>query len=196
MSYETRRGRPMRAFYRFFLVLPFAGLFVWGCVSTLTQEQLEETYGTHPPVIDRYGAAQRVSAGRTWRLYLAAHDPDGDMDRVEFELDRPGQVVREHRKELNSESAGSFSGYFYLNIPMVSALRGQELLGTSLTMQCELIDKAGHRSKEVTLPFQVVLSPVSQPVPENFTDRDVRNLGPVVIRFELENWWGRPFEKD
>jgi len=185
----------MGAAYKYFMVVLLAGLFALGCAPMIREDQAGK-YGTKPPVIDAYGATERASAGRAWQVYLSAHDPDGDMDLVEFELDRPGYATRDHHKELGSESADSFSGYFYLNIPMVTALKGQELLGTDMVLRCQIIDKAGNKSEKITLPFHVVLSRVSQAVPESFAGKEVRKLGPILIRFELDHRWGKPFDKD
>lgn len=185
----------MAAACRSFLAVVLAGLFASGC-APLIREDAAKKYGPHAPIIDAYGATERVSAGRTWRIYLSAKDPDGDMDLVEFELDRPGYVTRDQHTGLDPESARSFVGYFYLNIPMVTALKGQELLGSDMALHCRIIDKAGHKSRKITLPFRVVLSQVPQPVPNDFADKEVRRLGPIMIRFELDHRWGKPFGKD
>ena len=184
----------MRVWRMRFVMFSLVGLFMWGCAPTLTQKERVEKYGPNPPVIDAYGAAAEAAAGRSWRVYVAAHDPDGDMDRVLFELDRPGYAIRDYHKRLGNDLGQSFSGYFYLTIPNVSAWRGQALLGNALTMECEIIDKAGHKSKLITLPFQVVLSPVPHQTPEGFAEVEANNLGPIMIRFEMEQPWGNPFD--
>ena len=184
----------MHAWRRYFMMFSLAVFFMWGCAPTLTQQERVQKYGPNSPVIDAYGAAAKAAAGRSWRVYLAAHDPDGDMDRVLFELDRPGYAIRDYHKRLGDDLGQSFSGYFYLTIPNVSAWRGQALLGSDLTMACEIIDKAGHKSKMITLPFQVVLSSVPHQTPEGFAEAEANNLGPIIIPFELEQPWGDPFD--
>jgi hypothetical protein len=186
----------MRILHRLLIVVFAAALLLWGCAPTMTREERIEKYGPNPPVIEHYGAAPKVSSGRAWRVYLAAQDPDGDMDRIDFELDRPGYVTREDRKKLSPESAESFSGRFFLSIPIVSALKGRELLHTNMVLRCTVVDKAGNKSKPIGLPFQVVLARVPQEVPESFEDRAVEDMGPIMIRFEMERRWGKPIEKD
>jgi hypothetical protein len=152
-----------------------------------------EKYGPNPPVIDRYGAMAEATSGRTWRVYLAAHDPDGDMARVEFDLEQPGYSTRDHWKRLPPDLTGSFSGYFYLHIPPASGMWGEGIIGTPLKMRLRVVDKAGHKSEEVSLPFKVVLPLVELGPPEEFQGLGVSELGPILIRLKVNRRWGTRF---
>lgn len=183
----------MGATRRLVVICSLMVLFASACATPLTPAQRVEKYGPNPPVIDRYGVMSEATAGRTWRVYLAAHDPDGDMARVEFDLKQPGYSTRDHWKTLDPQLTGSFSGYFYLHIPPASGMWGEAVIGAPLRMRVRVVDEAGHKSEEVVLPFKVVLPFVEQELPKDFQGVEVQELGAILIRLKLERRWGAWF---
>jgi len=156
-----------------------------GCVPALTPKELEERYGLQSPAILKYGAVDRLRSGQTWRVFVAAEDPDGDMDAVVFRVYQPGTGwYPAHFKKLREAGSRSFSGYFFLNTP---GFWTYDMWGLRLTLTFEIRDKAGHRSDVITLPLQFVGKKIKQPVPEGFTEEDVRSLGPIMIEFVRED---------
>ncbi|NVM56610.1 MAG: hypothetical protein HWN51_00605 [Desulfobacterales bacterium] len=161
------------------LYLTALGILLYGCAPRLTLEELEARYGIQAPRIIKYGAVDRLKTGQTWRFFMAADDPDGDMDSVFFEIYQPGSGwYPSYVKKLKADTARFFSGYFYLNTPPFSA---PCLWGLELTLRCKIRDKAGHESNVITLPVSFIGMEVVQPVPEGFAEEDVRSLGAIMI---------------
>lgn len=172
---------------RLLLTLSMTGLLVWSCAPRMTPAQLEEKYGPHSPVVVKYGASEKVTAGQPWRFFLAARDPDGDMDRIRFEIKQPGKgIYPVHWKKLAPDMAKIFSGYFYLNTPAVTPSTGLDLLFITLELRYKIYDKAGHASEEITVPFELATSRIRQSVPAGFDEGEAQSLGPIMIRLRSE----------
>ena len=158
----------------------FAGFvsffFLAGCAAMEPIEVREKTYGTAPPVISQSFASKEARPGDTWKVYLKAEDPNGDMRRIFFTVDQPGmgtypaayiRIKEAERKEL--------AGYIYLNIPA----RG-DLDFVTLTLTVQVQDMAGHLSLPAVFPL--ALNPRSTreaPAQGAFPEKD---LGPVMIQ--------------
>ena len=69
-----RYGRLFGAFVMFALLA--------GCAAMEPIEVREKTYGTAPPVISQSFAPKEARPGDTWKVYLKAEDPNGDMRRI------------------------------------------------------------------------------------------------------------------
>jgi hypothetical protein len=165
------------------VVLVLAGLLLWSCSTGLTPEQLREKYGTNPPKIVKYGAAEKVFAGRTWRVYVSAKDLDGDMDAIRFEIKQPGQGIKNRFFKISDPTmTHSFTGYFYLHTPTLSPRLDNDFLFNTLRLKMKIFDKANHKSDEITIFFSIVSASVDQPIPSNFSADENRALGPITIR--------------
>jgi hypothetical protein len=65
------------------MVLAITALFFFaGCAVFESLEVKEQKYGKSAPVIERSFAAQAMKKGDTWKIYLKASDPDGDMKTI------------------------------------------------------------------------------------------------------------------
>ena len=151
-------------------------LFLAGCAALEPIEVREKTYGTASPVISQSFASREARTGDTWKVYLKAEDPNGDMRRIFCTVDQPGmgtypaayiRIKEAERKEL--------AGYIYLNIPA----RG-DLDFVTLTLTVQVQDMAGHLSLPAVFPL--ALNPRSTreaPAQGAFPEKD---LGPVMIQ--------------
>ncbi|MBP1723562.1 MAG: hypothetical protein H6Q44_1267, partial [Deltaproteobacteria bacterium] len=164
----------------------FAGFvsffFLAGCAAMEPIEVREKTYGTAPPVISQSFASKEARPGDTWKVYLKAEDPNGDMKRIFCTIDQPGmgtypvsdmRIKEADRKEL--------SGFIYLNIP-----GRRDLDFVSLTLTLQIQDMAGHLSQPAVFPL--ALNPRAtreSPPPGTFPEKE---LGPVMIQLRT------PFE--
>jgi len=174
-------------FKRLLLVVLLVSLYSFSCAPRLTLVQLEEKYGSSKPLIVKYGATERISGGTSWRVYMTAEDPDGDMDKVTFELKQPGRgIYPSQRKKLDSDQGKTFSGYFFLRTPSTSVKNVGAYQAITFTLKCKVVDKAGHTSEEITLPFRIVTGKIEQPVPPNFGENEVQSLGPILIKIISE----------
>jgi hypothetical protein len=134
----------------------------------------ERKYGKSIPVITQFFASPTAKPGDTWKVYLKASDPDGDMKNILCVVDQPGvgtypvsitRIKEKDRREL--------SGYVYLNTP-----GDFDMLNLTLHVQVE--DKAGHYSKPVSFPLTFSSRARQEPPPQGvFKEKD---LGPILIQ--------------
>ena len=133
--------------------------------------------GENAPVIITAFASTELRQGETWKVFLQAQDPDGDMNRIVCTLEQPGGGVqpvsfikiREDRRRI-------LSGYIFLNPGSAS---GFPFARCHLTVQIQ--DKRGNPSNSVSFPLTLNPRAVQQsPPPGVFQDED---LGAVLIPF-------------
>ena len=131
------------------------------------------------PVIISAFASKEVRQGETWKVFLQAQDPDGDMNRIMCTVEQPGVGfqpvgiigIRDDRRR-------NLSGYIYLNTATAS---GVQFASCRLTIQIR--DKRDNISNPVSFPLSLNPRAVPQtPPPGGFQDED---LGPVQIPFPL-----------
>ncbi|KPK89516.1 MAG: hypothetical protein AMJ94_11895, partial [Deltaproteobacteria bacterium SM23_61] len=67
------------------LILPAAG-----CAMMMDMQAREKTFGKAAPVITASFASPELSPGDTWKVYLKASDPDGDMESIVAVVDQTG----------------------------------------------------------------------------------------------------------
>ena len=148
--------------------------FLTGCLAMEPIEVRERTYGKGVPVISQSFASPKIRAGLTWKVYLAASDPDGDMKNIIGEIDQPGvgtypvSITR-----IKEEDRGELSGYVYLNTPL-------DLDMLNLTLHIQIEDRAGHYSKPASFPLTFSSLARQEPPPQGlFKEKD---LGPILIQ--------------
>ncbi len=156
--------------------------FLAGCAAMEPIEVREKTYGTAPPVISQSFASKEARTGDTWKVYLKAEDPNGDMRRIFCTVDQPGmgtypvsqiRIEEAERKEL--------AGYIYLNIPV-----RRDLDFVTLTLTVQIQDMAGHLSRPAVFPLVLNARAAREAPPQGaFPEKD---LGPVMIQLRT------PFE--
>ncbi|HIC91839.1 MAG TPA: hypothetical protein EYP21_07255 [Syntrophaceae bacterium] len=159
------------------LSLIFISYLLCGCVPTLTVAELEQKYGVHKPVIRRYFASDTVRNGDIWRVYLSAHDPDGDMEFIAITVDQTGIIYDPELIFIPKENRETITGYLYLHIPV----RG--IWFEKITLSLSILDKAGHKSNEVFLPLYIC-DESPKPLPPEFGEEFEKALGwiPISLR--------------
>ena len=179
-------------FLKLYVLIALLGFISFGCAPKLTKAQLEEKYGTNAPAIVKYGAADRVTAGKPWRVYLSAEDPDGDMSNLIFEIYVPGKgPFPAYWKRLGPDMSKSFTGYFYLNTPKISTAKGADYYFVTMQLRVKILDKVDRASEEIVIPFRIVTESVDPTMPENFSQDENQALGPIMIRLHTRNRPGR-----
>lgn len=156
------------------------GIFIIGCANMMSLEEREKSHGKSIPEVREYFASKDLRPGDTWKIYLKAFDPDGDMKYIVATISQPGMgiypvsytaISKGHRKEL--------SGYVYLNTGSGHAFTfNGYFFGLILTIQIQ--DRAGHYSKPVEIPLSFDYRAGMQGAPPqgDFKDQD---LGPIMI---------------
>ena len=146
-----------------------------GCASMGSLEVKEEKYGRSLPVITQFYAAPTMRPGDTWKVYLKASDPDGDIKNLYASIFQPGMgpyplsITR-----IKDGDGKDLSGYFYLNTGHEAAMHFVNLI---LTVHIQ--DKAGHFSAPAVFPLAFNAKSVQQSPPSGiFSEKD---LGPIMV---------------
>ena len=130
------------------------------------------------PIIQDSFAARQMSPFDTWKVYLKAADPDGNMRNIFAVVDQAGvgqyplSITR-----IKNESQKELSGYVYLTTfgPSTSLLNYVEL---NLTIWVQ--DRSGNFSQSVTFPLSLNTTYNQEAPPQGkFKEQD---LGPIMIR--------------
>jgi hypothetical protein len=150
-------------------------LFLAGCLAMEPLQVREATYGKNLPAITNSFAAKEIYPGETWKVYINAQDPDGDMKNIVCVIEQPGvgvypvsitRIREGDRKEL--------SGYVTL---FTAFTQGLNLVNLTLTLQIQ--DEAGHYSAPVSFPLSFNNRYHQEPPPPGvFQDKD---LGPIML---------------
>jgi len=140
----------------------------------------EDRRENRPPVITRSFASKEVKPRESWKIYLNASDPDGDMQTIFAVIEQPGlgkypvsiiRIKEENQKEL--------SGYIHLNTSV-----SDKLDFLTLTLMVHIRDKAGNFSNPANFTFSFNSRSVREAPPQGiFKDQD---LGPIMIN--LRAW--------
>ena len=153
-------------------------LLVAGCATTMNFEEREKAYGKEASVITETFASKQMRPGDTWKIYLKASDPGGDMHRIVAVVNQPGfgpyPISLTKIKEGNGKE---LSGYIYLNTSGPYGTEWQNFLSLSVTVQIQ--DRAGHYSDPVSFPLSFQSRYTQEPPPSGkFKEQD---LGPIMV---------------
>jgi len=152
-------------------------ILVAGC-TTCKGVKTAQDGGTPPMILDSY-AVESVRPGATWRVFLKAQDPDGDMQSIIAELSQPGigyyPVDFTYIKGADREG---FAGYLILRTP-----RDYNLLQEYVEVKLTLLDCEANKSEPVkfTLRFDNKSGYGPQEVPEKWQGAAERKLGTIMV---------------
>jgi hypothetical protein len=127
-------------------------------------------------VITQSFASKEINTGGTWKIYLKASHPDGEMASIFATVDQPGvgQYPLSMMK-LKEENRKEFSGFVYLS---TSSPYGS-LDGISLTLTIQIQDKSKTFSQPVVFPLLIQNRATQEtPPPGVFKEQE---LGPVMV---------------
>ena len=159
---------------RSFKLFGFIALLVFvGCTGCAYFPK-PDPVGDSPPVIDDYYASSTVQWGEYWRLYVKAHDPDGDLWEVRVNLDQPGVMYWRFagHQILPQKYWSEVNGYLYLYIPAQHFGLGKLDLNVHLT----LADRGGRTSREIVMPLRIGRVPQKIEVPEGVKDEPIMDI--------------------
>ncbi len=142
-----------------------------GCATL----QVAERSPKATPVITQSFASEQVRPGETWKIYLNASDPNGEMIRIYGVVEQPGQIYPVSITKISKENAKEFSGYLYLS----TAPPAHPLDGTSITLTVQIQDRSGNFSQPAVFPLTLKSLAAQEAPPQGvFKEQD---LGPVMI---------------
>ena len=159
-----------------FMVLLF---LMVGCTS-LAERQTEPAGS--PPVITHSFAAEKLSHGHIWKVYLEANDPDGDMRRIVYSISNgeaghgSGSFVI--KKDNRAGLLGYLDGFFSSPVTGVAEW-------TELTLTVYIRDKGGNISNKVVFPLALTRGARQEPPPPPFDKGESKGLGAFWVRLFL-----------
>jgi hypothetical protein len=132
------------------------------------------------PVITRSFASPEISPGDTWKIYLHAADPEGDMKNIICAVSQAGRgSYPVSYLKVPEGQGGELSGFIYLNTGA-----GQTLPFIQLTLQLEIQDRAGNLSRPVS--FSLAFNPrAEQETPPSGLFQD-KEIGPIMVSLDLQ----------
>jgi hypothetical protein len=130
--------------------------------------------GDSPPVIDAWYASPTVRWGEQWRMYVKAHDPDGDLWEVRVDLDQPGVMYWRFagHQILPQKYWSEINGYLYLHIPAQPFGIGKQDMNVHLT----LADRGGRTTKEIVLPLRIGRTVQKIEIPDGVKDEPIMDI--------------------
>jgi hypothetical protein len=147
------------------IVVALAALFLAAGCANLDPPQPE---GDHPPVIDDWWASPTATWNETWRLYIKAHDPDGDMWDVDFRIDQPGVMYDPGQIILPEEARSEMEGYISWLMPPMR----RTMLDVELSMTVRIMDWNRNQSRSIIVPLTLGQAPQKDP-PPGWPDRHI-----------------------
>ena len=145
------------------------------CAALDPIEVKEQKYGKSSPIISESFASKQIKPGDTWKVYLKATDPDGDMKNIVCIIDQAGKGVYPISYiRIREEDQREFSGFIYL---FTAGIQGINYVPLTLTVQIQ--DKAGHYSQPVNFPLFLNNKSTQEKPPAGIFQE--RELGPILI---------------
>jgi hypothetical protein len=127
------------------------------------------------PVITQSFAAGEIRVGETWKIYLNASDPNGEMIKIYGITEQPGQIYPVSITKVSKENGKEFSGYLYLS----TAFPAHPLDGTSINLTVQIQDRSGNFSQPAVFPL-TLKSLATQEAPPQGVFKE-QELGPVMV---------------
>ena len=156
-------------------------ILIWGCASFTRCEKTSTSGKGQPPVIlDSYAPSQ-IRPGATWRVYLRAKDPDGDMKQMIQVLMRGGSgPFRTTFAPLKAEYSAEMGGYFFLRTPSPAQADYTRLGFMGLTLKIVILDCQENKSEYVEFPLHFELE-AAPDLPPEWQDVADRSLGAIMF---------------
>ena len=140
-------------------------ILIWGCASF---------------TLDSY-APSHIRAGTTWRVYLRAKDPDGDMKETIQVLVRGGSgPFKTSFVPLRAEHSAEMGGYFFLRTPSPTQADYDRLGFLGLTLRIALLDCQKNKSEYVEFPLHFTFE-APPDLPPKWKDVADRSLGAIMF---------------
>jgi len=153
-------------------------LLAAGCATTMNFEEREKAYGKEASVIAETFASKQVRPGDTWKIYLKASDPGGDMHRILAVVNQPGfGPYPISLTKIQGGNGKELSGYVFLNTSGPYGTEWQNFLTFSVTVQIQ--DRAGHFSEPVSFPLSFQDRYTQDPPPPGKFKEE--SLGPILV---------------
>jgi hypothetical protein len=165
---------------RSYVVLAISVL-IWGCASFTQCEKISTSGKGQPPVILDSYAPDEIRPGATWRVYIRAKDPDGDMkDMVQILLRGDSGPFKTTFAPLKAKNSTEMGGYFFLRTPTSTQADYSRLGYGGLTLRIAIRDCQENQSEHVEFPLRFSYEK-SRELPPEWKDVANRSLGSIMF---------------
>jgi hypothetical protein len=156
-------------------------ILIGGCASFTRCEKISTSGQGQPPVIlDSYAPSQ-IRPGATWRVYLRAKDPDGDMkETVQILMKGRSGHFKTSFVPLRAEHSAEMDGFFFLRTPSPAQADYTRLGFMGLTLRITIRDCQGNKSKQVEFPLHFTLE-AAHDLPPEWKDVADSSLGAIMF---------------
>ena len=136
--------------------------------------------GGSPPVITHSFATKEVSHGDTWRIYVEANDPDGDMRYFAYTISTSGRGGRGDYVYIRKSDRAEMLGYLG-----VFVAPPQDAIGewASFTLTLHIQDRSGNTSDKVAFPVAFSRGIKQDSPPPPFDTEGLKSLGRISVAF-------------
>jgi hypothetical protein len=153
-------------------------LLTAGCATLMSFEEKEKVYGKETPVISESYASKQINPGDTWKVYLKASDPDGDMDSIVAVINMVGSGTHPVSfTRIMDGSRKNLSGY--LSLSTINPSGDAWLNNLTLTLTVQIKDRVGHLSQPATFTLEFNRRYSQEPPPPGVFPEQY--LGPIMI---------------
>jgi hypothetical protein len=161
----------------------FIGVFVAFSMGSGDSKSLSEWFvkpGGSPPVITHWFASEELSHGDIWKIYLEAHDPDGDMRQFVCTFTQLAYgpysseyvlIKKPHRESMKG----------YLAFPTFAGAGLWLPEWTQLSLTVYIRDKGGNTSNKVVFPLVLSRGTKQGPPPPPFDTDELDKLGTISV---------------
>ena len=156
-------------------------ILISGCASfTRCEKDSTSGKGQPPVILDSY-APSKIRPGATWRVYLRAKDPDGDMKQmIQFLARGESGFSKTSYVPLKAEQSAEMSGYFFLRTPSPAQADYTRLGFMGITLRITLRDCQGNTSEHVEFPLHFTLE-AAHDLPAEWKDVADSSLGAIMF---------------
>lgn len=135
--------------------------------------------GGSPPVITHSFAVEKLSHGDTWKIYLEAEDPDGDMRTIKYSIRKGGYGHGFKSFVIKKGNRGGLLGYLdgFFSSPATAVAEW-----TELTLTLYIRDKRGNTSDKVVFPLALTRGVKQDPPPPPFDKGGLKGLGVFWVK--------------
>ena len=168
----------MKNVVRFSLfIAPMAITLVIVSCATVA-ERKGEPVGKPPFITDSFSATE-VSHGDSWKVYVKASDPDGDMRYLVYSIRVSGQGGHTNRLGVRKGDRAELLGYLNISFPPAQDAWGE---WADLTMTLYIQDSQGNTSEKVSFAAALSRGVKQASPPAPFDIRGLKTLGHIWVQ--------------
>ena len=130
-------------------------VLIWGCASFTNCKKISTSGKGQPPEILDSFAASEIRPGASWRVYIHAKDPDGDMkETIQIIIRGDSGPFATSFAPLRAEYSAEMNGYFFLRTPPATQADYTRLGNMGLTLRMSIRDCQGNESEPIKFPLR------------------------------------------